>query len=107
MDAMVSARVPVEVKKQGDAILKEIGSSATELVNAAYDYVLKNRALPYTQSMPPTTMQRKVLRGKELERFKEFWTTHTVPEIPEYDGANFKELLGTLREERHEGIDRQ
>lgn len=34
MDAMVSARVPAETKKQGDNVLKEIGSSATELVNA-------------------------------------------------------------------------
>lgn len=107
MDATVSARVPVEVKKQGDAILKEIGSSATELVNAAYDYVLKNKALPHAQTPPPATMQRKVLRGKQLEQFKAFWSAHTAPEIPEYDGTNFKELLGRLREERHEGIDRQ
>ena len=106
MDAMVTARVPVEIKKQGDDILKEIGSSATELVNAAYDYLLKNKALPETQAPTPVEIKRKVLRGKELEEFKAFWATHTVPAISEYDGANFKELLGKLREERYESIDR-
>lgn len=45
-DAMVTARVPRGVKERGDAILREIGSSPTKLVNAAYDYVLENKKLP-------------------------------------------------------------
>ena len=40
-DAIVTARVPAEIKKQGNAVLREIGSTPTELVNAAYRYVLK------------------------------------------------------------------
>ena len=36
MDAMVTARVPVEIKEQVTALLKENGSSPTELVNSAY-----------------------------------------------------------------------
>ena len=51
MDAMVSARVPVEVKKQGDRKLKEIGSSATELVNAAYSYLIETGELPMKRSL--------------------------------------------------------
>ncbi len=43
---MVSARVPAEVKEQVGAILREIGSSPTELVNVAYDYVLRYGKLP-------------------------------------------------------------
>ena len=46
MDAMVTARVPVEVKERVGSILREMGSSPTELVNAAYDYVLKYGKLP-------------------------------------------------------------
>lgn len=45
-DAIVTARVPAEIKKQGNAVLREIGSTPTELVNAAYRYVLKERELP-------------------------------------------------------------
>lgn len=107
MDAMVTARVPVEIKKQGDVILKEIGSSATELVNAAYDYLLKNKALPKAQAPTPAKVTRKVLRGKELDEFKAFWSKCKVPAIEGYDGTNFKEMLGKLREERDESINRQ
>ncbi len=46
MHAMVTARVPVEIRDQVNAQLRDIGSSPTELVNAAYDYVLKTGELP-------------------------------------------------------------
>ena len=46
MHAMVTARVPAEIRDQVNAQLRDIGSSPTELVNAAYDYVLKTGELP-------------------------------------------------------------
>ena len=46
MHAMVTARVPQEIRDQVNAKLKAIGSSPTELVNAAYDYVLQAGRLP-------------------------------------------------------------
>ena len=46
MHAMVTARVPVEIRDQVNAQLRDIGSSPTELVNAAYDYVLTTGELP-------------------------------------------------------------
>lgn len=46
MHAMVTARVPQEIRDQVNAQLRAIGSSPTELVNAAYDYVLKTGKLP-------------------------------------------------------------
>lgn len=46
MNTMVAARVPLEIKEQGDPILKKLGSNPTELINKAYAYVLKNGSLP-------------------------------------------------------------
>ena len=46
MDAFVTARVPVELKEQVNRRLTEIGSSQSQLVNAAYLYVLKEGKLP-------------------------------------------------------------
>ena len=46
MYAMVTARVPSEIRDQVNAQLRNMGSSATELVNAAYDYVLRTGHLP-------------------------------------------------------------
>ena len=57
MDAMVTARVPVEVKERVGSILREMGSSPTELVNAAYDYVLKSGKLPDVEREDPLVIR--------------------------------------------------
>jgi len=46
MDAIVTARVPVETKNQGAEILGRLGETPTRLVNAAYEYLLATGALP-------------------------------------------------------------
>ncbi|MDO4443330.1 MAG: type II toxin-antitoxin system RelB/DinJ family antitoxin [Slackia sp.] len=46
MDAMVTARIPVEVKNQTAQVLRSIGATPTQLINAAYAYVLETGALP-------------------------------------------------------------
>ena len=47
MDAVVTARVPVEVKDQATRILRSIGATPTQLINAAYAYVLETGSLPH------------------------------------------------------------
>lgn len=46
MDAIVSARVPVALKERGNGILRDIGSTPTQLINAAYQFVLSEHELP-------------------------------------------------------------
>ena len=102
MDAMVSARVPVEIKKRGDSKLKELGANATELVNAAYRYVIDNGELPGAKAKEsPDQPQTKTLSGKEAEAFKATWDARAVLEARDYDGMNFKELLNAAREDRY------
>ena len=100
MDAMVSARVPVEIKKRGDSKLKELGSSVTELVNAAYRYVIEHGELPGAvvseQAVEP---QVKTLSGDAARAFREQWRPREVLEMPAYDGSNFKELLNETKDE--------
>ena len=105
MNAMVSARVPVEIKRQGDAKLREMGSSVTELVNAAYGYVIKHGALP-GQSEPDKLAtagerQVKTLAGSDAQAFSNLWRARAVLDAQGYDGTNFKELLGEAREGRY------
>jgi antitoxin component of RelBE/YafQ-DinJ toxin-antitoxin module len=100
MDAMVSARVPIEIKKRGDGKLKEIGSSATELVNAAYRYVIEHGELPGSKTSSPSEQQKmKVLEGDAAEAFKQQWRSRSILEAPAYDGGNFRELLDDARGE--------
>ena len=52
MSELVSARVPAEIRHQGNRLLKEIGSSPTELVNAAYRYLIEVGRLPQREQPP-------------------------------------------------------
>ena len=46
MSDIVTARVPAEIRRQGNSILEELGSTPTELVRAAYEYVIATGELP-------------------------------------------------------------
>lgn len=105
MDAMVSARVPVEMKRQGDKKLKEIGSSPTELINAAYSYLLKHGRIPSDASQPKASKAcTKKLKGKQAQAFTRLWEARSPLNATDYDGTNFKELLDAAREERHASL---
>lgn len=67
MDATVTARVPVEVKEQGNALLKSLGSSPTQLINSAYRYLLKEGRLPEPESERKAKKRRlSAAQRKEL-----------------------------------------
>lgn len=98
MDARVSARVPVEIKKRGDLKLKEIGVTVTDLVNAAYEYVIEHGALPNGKSHDVgDEPQVKTLSGVEAVKFEDVWRKRAVLETKAYEGANFKEMLDEAR----------
>ena len=46
MSKMVSARVPDALFDQASAQLEKMGATTSDLVNAAFEYVLKEHALP-------------------------------------------------------------
>ena len=75
MHAMVTARVPLEIRDQVNAKLRSIGSSPTELVNAAYDYVLATGELPDAQRGESTLTDAQ---ANEL-RFRLRQATRPVP----------------------------
>ena len=98
MDAMVSARVPIEVKKRGEQELKRIGSSASELINAAYSYLLQCGELPQAKAPEQeSSPDAKVLSGESARAFRERWNRRAVLEARAYDGENFKQLLDQAR----------
>jgi antitoxin component of RelBE/YafQ-DinJ toxin-antitoxin module len=51
-DQIVAARVPVEIRERGNAILASLGSTPTQLINAAYLYVLEHKRLPVETVIP-------------------------------------------------------
>ena len=47
MDAMVTGRMSPAKKEQGTRVLNELGTNASQAINALYDYVIAHRALPF------------------------------------------------------------
>ena len=68
VDAMVTARVPIEVKERVGAMLRDMGSSPTELVNAAYDYVLRCGKLPEVEREDPCVIRLTPEQIEDLRR---------------------------------------
>ncbi len=46
-DIIVAARIPKEVKEQGNAILADLGLTPTQFINSAYNYILEFKKLPF------------------------------------------------------------
>ena len=59
MYEMVTARVPAEIRRQGNAMLKSLGATPTQLVNAAYEYLLNAGALPSMQGTSAEAAQKE------------------------------------------------
>ena len=101
MDSFVTARVPEEIKEQGNAILKKIGATPTQLINAAYEYVLAEGAIPESKS--PTA--KKQLDSKLLEELAESLerTTFSVPESF-WGERSYKEIIEEGRRADYEAV---
>ena len=56
MDSMVTARMPKGKKETGNSILRELGTNPSQFINESYDYVIKNRSLPYRGTVQQRSM---------------------------------------------------
>ena len=100
MDAIVSARVPVAVKERGNAALKELGATPSQLINAAYEFVLAERQLPQAHKPLRAAEQHdRTLTPQQVEKIRSSLTAMYVgsasTELP------FKEQLAEARDERY------
>lgn len=102
-DAIVTARVPVEIKRQGNAVLKQIGSTPTELVNSAYAYVLEHGGLPTDR--PKVCPGRRELNANQKDKLIRRGRNMLVkPGGDLLDGRPFKEVLSEMRYADYEAL---
>lgn len=101
--SIVTARVPSEIKRQGNAILKRIGSSPTELINSAYQYVLENEDLPTERAA--IKPGRKELSPNQKEKLKRRGRKMLVkPGGDLLNGRPLKEVLAEMRYADYEAL---
>lgn len=99
MDAIVTARVPIELKDQGNHILKSIGSSPTQLVNAAYRYLLQEKKLPTAN----TTLSQLEGTHRKLseDQAKKIIDSLNAMKLGNLDGSDIKTQLNAARDKRY------
>lgn len=101
MDAIVTARVPVEIKEQGNALLRAMGATPTQLVNAAYEFLLKEGKLPQAQQKP--SARKRKLTTAQRQRVVDSLQAMYIGS-PAADAGSFAEQLAAARDERYAHI---
>lgn len=97
MDAMVTARVPAEIKEQVTALLKKNGSTPTELINSAYEYYLENQRLPKERMLKAG---HRKLTKEQAKRIDERATAMKLGSGKALGGRDFEAALAEVREAR-------
>ena len=95
MDAMVSGRIPTEMKEQGSKLLAQIGATQSQLIKAAYEYLLAEGRLPQPQSR---LAGPSALTEQDLTQLENFINATTFEVGPDF-WADF-DLKDTLAEGR-------
>ncbi|MGN0059752.1 MAG: hypothetical protein ACI362_04590 [Coriobacteriales bacterium] len=81
MDSRVSARIPSETREQGDRALKKIGATTTQLINAAYEYLLSTGELPQAPHPAHSTGELTKAQRAQLQARLEQTTRKVSPEF--------------------------
>lgn len=97
MDVIVAARVPVEIREQANGVLASMGKTPTQLINAAYQYVLKTGELPEARTRPPRGARN--LSREQLLRIEEQMGFMRVSQF-DYSDSGAKTLKQALEENR-------
>lgn len=102
VDSIVTARVPKEIKRQGNNVLKKIGATPTDLVNAAFRYVIDHGELPRSYpSLEEVARRRRALSDDRKRALKERAEKMTLKAPPAWEGKSFDQLREGAMEDRY------
>ena len=103
MDPVVTARVPEGIRSRGVDVLKEIGSSTSELVNAAFAYVIQEHKLPKSKDVVSKASLRQV-SAQQLAQARSFMEDVCIAVPQQWDRRTFEDLLEEVRAEQYESL---
>lgn len=113
MDSIVTARIPVEVKNQVSEILESLGSNTTQLINAAFEYVLVTGRLPDAHEGTLLESSGKgssrQLSEKDKEQLASLFGKISVPAPASFwndlGDSTYKEAISEWRSSDYEALD--
>ena len=104
MDPVVTARVPEGVRSRGVDVLREIGSTTSELINAAFDYVIQERELPRPKAKRMAQGEQRVLDESRKRQLESFMNDVKLDVPGRWSDASFEKLLDQAMEDRYAGL---
>ena len=102
MSTMVSARIPSDVYARGVKKLKGIDSSVTDLVRAAFDYVISTEKLPSEKCTPVKPGKRSLSKEQAAQFNSLFYGSMQPLNLPE--NFDYKEELEGGLEAEYEAL---
>lgn len=103
MSKMVSARIPDATFEQASMQLESIDASMTDLINAAFEYLLQEHRLPLTERTSSGSTVRKMSKAQAAE-FKSMLDACTMKmDIPS-DVAFDKQIILEAKQAKHEAL---
>ena len=102
MSRMISARVPDALYEQGSIQLEELGASTSELVHAAFEYLLQEHQLP--KPTKKASEKKRVLAKDAKGRLKKMFAACTLNAAVPNDIASDKQLAREARGGKYEAL---
>lgn len=99
MNPVVTARVPEGIRSRGVDVLREIGATTSELVNAAFTYVIQERELPRPRAN--ASGKNRTLNEQQCKQLEGFMDAVRIDIPDSWSDASFEELLDQAAEERY------
>jgi antitoxin component of RelBE/YafQ-DinJ toxin-antitoxin module len=99
MEDMVTARVPREIRRQGNMVLQRIGATPTQLVNNAYEYVIRHGKLPRASEREKERAQ--TITPEEREALRDFLVATQLSIPQEWASLSAKEIRAARLKEKH------
>ncbi|WP_251158695.1 hypothetical protein [Caniella muris] len=105
--ATISARVPDEVRRQGLSRLRAQGATVSDLVNAAFDYLIQTGELPGRPSKVQGRrgpLGARALSPAQADELRRSLEATTFPDAVPADGGNYKAALAEGRRRDYEAL---
>lgn len=86
-EAMVTARMGIEKKEEGNRILSSLGTNASKAINQLFDYVIEKRALPFDANAKKQQLHSQA----EIESAISLVDGLVIPVVEPYRSMSLKE----------------
>lgn len=99
MSKMITARVPDALYEQGSSLLSDLGSNTSELVNAAFEYVVEHKKLPTAGQKKESPKSHK-LNASQRQSLVSVLSASTLHLPFQTDIEDDKKVLHEIRAEK-------